>query len=115
MEKVPFTSNCLFSIISLQKSKYVLNSPELKSARLRPGQVACPVGDKAGPDETTAHVHRTGPDGEVGDLLKPGNLLVRGPGSREDFPRPEKQSLVRRVEIAITEQTDWRKAARLLK
>ena len=42
-------------------------------------------------------------------------LLVMSVDSREDFPEPAKQDLVKRVEIAITEQTDWRKAARLLK
>lgn len=42
-------------------------------------------------------------------------LLVMSADSREDFPQPEKQGLVKRVEIAITEQTDWRKAAALLK
>ena len=42
-------------------------------------------------------------------------LLVIDADSREDFPQPEKQDLVKRVEIAITEQTDWRKAAALLK
>lgn len=42
-------------------------------------------------------------------------LLVMSVDSREDFPEPAKQGLVKRVEIAITEQTDWRKAAALLK
>ena len=42
-------------------------------------------------------------------------LLVMSVDSREDFPEPAKQDLVKRVEMAITEQTDWRKAARLLK